>query len=86
MLSGVSIVFLSMRDLFGEFLFLYVGQLLMLAGNMGRCIALRLFLPEPVRPAVVARTVAVLGYYVWVAFAYEAGTRDGPLSVMFFGF
>lgn len=86
LLSGVSIVFLSMRDLFGEFLFLYVGQLLMLGGNMGRCIALRLFLPESVRPAVVAHTVAALGYYLWIAFAYEAGTPDGPLSVMFFGF
>lgn len=86
LLSGVAIVFLSMRDLFGEFLFFYVGQLLMLAGNMGRCVALRLFLPEPVRPAVLAHTAAALAYYVWLAFAYEAGTPDGPLSVMFFGF
>ena len=86
LLSGVAIVFLSMREQFGEFLFIYVGQLFMLAGNMGRCLALRLFLPEPVRPAVVAHTLAALGYYLWLTFAYEAGTPDGALSVMFFGF
>ncbi len=86
LLSGVAIVFLSMREQFGEFFFIYVGQLLMLAGNMGRCIALRLFLPEPVRPAIVIHTLAALGYFAWFGFAYEAGTPDGPLSVMFFGF
>jgi len=86
LISGVAIVFLSMREQFGEFLFIYVGQLLMLAGNMGRCIALRLFLPEPVRPAILAHAIIALVYYVWLVSAYEAGTPDGPLSVMFFGF
>ncbi len=86
LLSGVAIVFLSMREQFGEFLFIYVGQLFMLAGNMGRCIALRLFLPEPVRPAVITHTLVALGYYVWLAAAYEAGTPDSALAVMFFGF
>ncbi len=86
LVSGVSIVFLSMREQFGEFVFIYVGQLLMLAGNMGRCVALRMFLPEPVGPAIIAHIVAALGYYLWLVFAYEAGTPDAPLSVMFFGF
>ena len=86
LLSGVAIVFLSMREQFGEFLFIYVGQLFMLAGNMGRCIALRLFLPEPVRSAVITHALVALGYYVWLAAAYEAGTPDSSLAVMFFGF
>ena len=86
LLSGVAIIFLSMREQFGEFFFIYIGQLFMLAGNMGRCVALRLFLPEPVRPAIVTHTVVALVYYVWLVSAYEAGTPDGPLSVMFFGF
>ena len=86
LISGVSVVFLSMREQFGEFLFMYVAQLLMLIGNMGRCIALRMFLPEPVRPAVIGHTVVALVYYVWLLSAYEAGTPDEPLSVMFFGF
>ncbi len=86
LLSGVAIVFLSMRELFGEFFFVYVGQLFMLAGNMGRCIALRMFLPEPVRPAIVMHATVALAYYVWIVSAYEAGTPYDPLSVMFFGF
>ena len=86
LISGISIVFLSMRAQFGEFLFMYVAQLLMLAGNMGRSIALRMFLPQPVKPAVIAHGVAALVYYVWLMSAYEAGTPDMALSVMFFGF
>ncbi len=86
LLSGVAIVFLSLRAQVGEFLFMYVAQFLMLAGNMGRCVALRLFLPEPARPAIIAHTIVALTYFVWLTSAYEAGTPDGPLSVMFFGF
>ena len=86
LISGVAIVFLSMREQVGEFLFIYAGQFLMLAGNMGRCVALRLFLPEPVRPAIIVHTLVALTYYLWLIAAYEAGTPDGPLSVMFFGF
>ena len=48
MLSGMAVVLLSMRGLVPEFLFLYVAQLLMLAGNGGRMVALRMYLlPEP---------------------------------------
>ena len=48
MLSGIAVVLLSMRGLVSEFLFMYVAQLLMLAGNGGRMVALRMYLlPEP---------------------------------------
>lgn len=86
LVSGVSIVFLSMREQFGEFLFMYVAQLLMLAGNMGRSIALRMFLPKPIKPAIIIHGLAALLYYVWLMSAYEAGTSNMALSVMFFGF
>ena len=85
-LSGISIIFLSMREQVGEFLFLYVGQLLMLIGNMGRLIALRMFLPNPVLPASIVHTLVALGYFILLTSAYEAGTPDSTLATMFFGF
>jgi signal transduction histidine kinase len=85
-ISGVSVVLLSLRETVGEFTFVYVAQFLMLIGNMGRTIALRLYLPLPIRPAVVFHAIAGLVYYVWLIAAYEAGTSTMALSVMFFGF
>lgn len=86
LLSGIAIIFMSMRAEVGEFLFIYVAQLLMLIGNMGRLIALRMFLPAPVRPAIVVHMIIALVYFIWLTSAYEAGTPDSALSVMFFGF
>lgn len=86
LLSGVAIVLLSMREQVGEFLFMYVGQMLMLAGNMGRCIALRMFLTERVRSAVIVHGLVALGYCGWITSAYEAGTNNNALAIMFFGF
>lgn len=85
-ISGVSVVLLSLRETVGEFAFIYVAQFLMVIGNMGRTIALRLYLPLPIRPAIVFHAMAGLVYYVWLLAAYEAGTSTMALSVMFFGF
>lgn len=85
-ISGVSVVLLSLRDTVGEFAFIYVAQFLMVIGNMGRTIALRLYLPLPIRPAITFHAIAGLVYYVWLVSAYEAGTNTMALSVMFFGF
>lgn len=86
LISGVSVVLLSLRETVGEFAFIYVAQFLMVIGNMGRTIALRLYLPEPIRPAITFHSLAGLLYYVWLIAAYEAGTSTMALSVMFFGF
>ena len=86
LISGVSVVLLSLRDTVGEFAFIYVAQFLMVAGNMGRTIALRLYLPEPIRPAIIFHALAGGVYLAWLIAAYEAGTPIMVLSVMFFGF
>lgn len=86
LISGVSVVLLSLRETVGEFAFVYVAQFLMVVGNMGRTIALRLYLPLPIRPALVFHSIAGLVYYIWLIAAYEAGTSNMALSAMFFGF
>ena len=46
--SGMAVVLLAMRGQVPDFLFIYVAQLLMLIGNWGRMVALRMYLlPEP---------------------------------------
>ncbi len=46
--SGIAVVLLAMRGQISEFVFFYVAQLLMLIGNWGRMVALRMYLyPEP---------------------------------------
>ena len=86
LVSGVSVVLLSLRGTISEFAFIYIAQFLMMIGNMGRTIALRLYLPSPIRPAIVFHAVAGLIYYVWLVTAYEAGTDTLTLSIFFFGF
>ena len=86
LVSGLSVVLLSLREQVGEFTFIYVAQLLMLIGNGGRIIALRIYLPERLGPAVVVHTIAAICYFLWLTSAYEAGTSDAALSTMFFGF
>ena len=86
LLSGVAVVLLSLRDVVGEFTFIFLGQLLMVVGNIGRMIALRMYLPDPIRPAIVFHGATSVIFFLWFLAAYEAGTPDQPLALMFFGF
>jgi hypothetical protein len=76
LISGLAVVLLSLREQVGEFMFIYVAQLLMLIGNAGRIIALRMYLPERLGPALIVHTVAAVCYFLWITSAYEAGTSD----------
>lgn len=86
LISGVSVVLLALRESVGEFAFMYVAQFLMVIGNMGRTIALRMYLPIPLKPAILVHAVAGLVYYVCVIVGYEAGVDILSLSVLFYGF
>jgi signal transduction histidine kinase len=86
LISGVSVVLLALRESVGEFAFMYVAQFLMVIGNMGRTIALRMYLPMPLKPAILVHAVAGLVYYVCVIVGYEAGVDILSLSVLFYGF
>jgi len=65
MFSGLAVVFLAMRGQIPDFLFYYVAQLLMLIGNWGRMVALRMYLlPAPQHRAYMAYNIANLAYLV----------------------
>jgi signal transduction histidine kinase len=65
MVSGMSVVLLAMRGQISDFLFFYVAQLLMLIGNWGRMVALRMYLlPEPQSRIYRVYNLLNIGYFI----------------------
>jgi signal transduction histidine kinase len=65
MFSGMAVVLLAMRGQVSDFLFFYVAQLLMLIGNWGRMVALRMYLlPEPQHRVYRAYNLINVGYFM----------------------
>ena len=65
MFSGMAVVLLAMRGQVSDFLFFYVAQLLMLIGNWGRMVALRMYLlPEPQHRAYKVYNLLNVGYFI----------------------
>jgi hypothetical protein len=65
MFSGMAVVLLAMRGQVSDFLFFYVAQLLMLIGNWGRMVALRMYLlPEPQHRIYRAYNLINVGYFI----------------------
>jgi signal transduction histidine kinase len=85
-ISGISVVLLSMRGVVSEFMFIYVGQLLMVVGNAGRVIALRMYLQRPLKAALIFYLISSIAYYVWFSWAYMLNAGDSYLLLLFFGF
>lgn len=81
--SGIAIVFLSLRGVVGEFLFLYVGQLMMMLGNTGRCIALRMYLPQSIRKIAALHLTAGFLFYAVFTSGYAMGVAENSLEVLY---
>ena len=65
MFSGMAVVLLAMRGQVSDFLFFYVAQLLMLVGNWGRMVALRMYLlPAPQYRAYKAYILINVSYFI----------------------
>ena len=86
LISGLSVVLLSLRYEVGEFIFMYIGQLLMLIGNVGRLIALRMYLHKRLGLAIVVHCIVAIVYFLCFISSYESGTSDPILAMLFFGF
>ena len=86
MLSGFAIIFLSMREQVGELLFLHAGQLLMVLGNAGRTVALRMYLQRSVRPAIIGHLLIGLTFYLSFVYAFETGVSEVTLEIAYHAF
>ena len=87
MLSGMAVVLLSMRGLVSEFLFLYVAQLLMLAGNGGRMVALRMYLlPESQNRVYWTYGLACITYFILFVYLMAVFNADWEALILFNAF
>ena len=85
-ISGISVVCLSMRGVVSEFMFIYVGQLLMILGNMGRAIALRMYIPKPLKNALIFYTFSGVVYFIVITSWLEINKPIQQSISLFFGF
>ncbi len=81
--SGIAVVFLSLRGLVSEILFVYVGQLMMMLGNASRCIALRMYLPVPVRGAAILHLSIGFVFYLAISAGYTLGVSEKSLEILY---
>ena len=87
MFSGMAVVLLAMRGQVPEFLFLYVAQLLMLIGNWGRMVALRMYLPAQNQDrAFWSYTLAHLVYFVVFVFLTSFLQAEWEALILFNAF
>ncbi len=83
---GVAVVLLSMRGNVSEFMFVYVGQMLMAFGNAGRCIAMRMFFDSVSPTARRFHAISTVVFLTLMISGYEAGVTEYLLEILFFAF
>lgn len=86
LLSGLAIIAMATRGTVSEAVFLYLGQVPMVLGNAGRCIALRMFFGEVRRSALVFYLSSSLIFLVLIIGGYEAGVPEQYLQLLYFSF
>ncbi len=85
--SGVAVAFLAMRGHVPEFVFLYVAQLLMLLGNWGRMVALRMYLlPDPQNRSYLVYNLACGLYFILFVYLMAVLQADWEALILFNAF
>ncbi len=87
MVSGVGVVLMSLRGSIPEFAFIYVAQLLMVLGNLGRMVALRIYLrPAPLKASLIKYSVANVLYMLVFSYLMAAHDAEWEALLLFNGF
>jgi len=87
MLSGVAVVLLAIRGSIPDVVFFYVAQLLMLIGNWGRMVALRMYLlPQPQGRAYSTYTVLNTAYFAVFCYLIYFLQAEWEALLLFNGF
>jgi signal transduction histidine kinase len=87
MVSGLAVILLAIRGQIPEFVFMFVAQLLMLLGNWGRMVALRIYLlPQPQNRAYLSYTIANVGYVACFCYLIYVEQAEWEALVLFNGF
>jgi signal transduction histidine kinase len=87
MFSGMAVVLLAMRGHVPDIFFYYVAQLLMLIGNWGRMVALRMYLlPEPQTQVYRAYNIFNICYFILFVYLIEFMQADWEALIVFNAF
>ncbi|MCE2832355.1 MAG: HAMP domain-containing histidine kinase [Oxalobacteraceae bacterium] len=86
LLSGLAVVPLSMRGVVSEWAFIYIGQIPMVLGNAGRCLAVRMFLGNVSAQAKWFYALTSMFFLVTIIGAFEYGVSEYYLQVYYFAF
>ncbi len=86
LLSGIAVVPLAMRGVVSEWAFIYIGQIPMVLGNAGRCLALRMFFGNVSAQAKWFYALTSIVFLVTMIGAFEYGVSEYYLQVYYFGF
>jgi len=87
MISGVAVVLLALHDTIPGILFFYVAQLLMLLGNWGRMVALRMYLlPASQDRAYLTYTIANTVYFAVFCYLIYVHQAEWEALLLFNGF
>jgi len=86
LLSGIAVVPLAMRGVVSEWAFIYLGQIPMVLGNAGRCLALRMFFGKVSSQAKWFYAVTSVVFLTTIIGAFQMGVAENYLMVYYFGF
>lgn len=86
LLSGIAIIPLSMRGIVSEFAFIYIGQIPMVIGNAGRCLALRMFFERVSARSLWFYAISTIFFLGVIIGGYESGVSEHYLRTIYFGF
>lgn len=87
MISGVAVVLLAIRGSIPDFVFFYVAQFLMLIGNWGRMVALRMYLlPAPQARAHATYALVNTAYFAVFCYLIYFHQAEWEALLLFNGF
>ena len=86
LLSGIAVVPLAMRGVVSEWAFIYIGQIPMVLGNAGRCLALRMFFGTVSAQAKWFYALTSIIFLVTMIGAFENGVSEYYLQIYYFAF
>ena len=85
-ISGLSVVISANYGLVSAFLFYYVAPFLMVVGNLGRLLALRMYLDSDQKKYYLFNVIFALIYMLTSAYMYETGYSLTSLMILYFSY
>lgn len=86
LMSGLGVIALATRGTVSEFVFVHIGQALMVFGNAGRCLSLRMFFPSLPRAAFFFYMISSLLLLIVLGAGHEMGVPEYYLRLVYFSF